>query len=279
VIPVAMLRFAIVFVCLILPACRNSGARMDPALTRLIPPDAVALAGARLDQLRTTPLYRKLAAQHRLPQFDQFSAETGIDPQRDVSELLFAHDGKHGLLMARGAFRGGRNRPDGSLVFLDQRIALAGPAAMVRTAIDQYRTGHASPPPALLARVPGDGQIWAASIGWPGLPPATLSEMGNAANLDRVLRAVADLSFMADFTSGVHAAATANCRTDQEASALAENLRALASLAHAGAPKNEPDLQRAFDAIQVRQDARAIKVTLDLPEDLAERLADYGVKH
>ena len=54
--------------CLVLAGCRGAvgtHSRIDPALTAFIPPYTLALAGVRVDQLRATPLYRKLAGEEK----------------------------------------------------------------------------------------------------------------------------------------------------------------------------------------------------------------------
>ena len=158
-----------------------------------MPPDSIALADIHLDQLRATPLYRKLSAQHRIPRFEAFESGTGIDPEHNVRELTVAYDGQNFLWIARGAFQmkepGARRNSDVTIV--DKDTALAGPAPLVRAAIDRYKSGRGGAPGNLMARIetlPGEPQVWAVTSGWPGLRPETLRQMGNAANLDRVLR-------------------------------------------------------------------------------------------
>jgi hypothetical protein len=260
--------------CLALAGCRG---RVDSTWTAFVPPDTMALAGIRLDQLRATPVYRKLAGQHRLPRFDEFRSETGIDPERDIRELLLAYDGQNALWIARGAFQmKPGSRQSGTIVIIDKSIALAGPAPVVRAAIDRYKSGSGGAPGNLLARVEalsGDPQIWAVTSGWTGLRPETLRQMGNAANLDRVLRSAESTTLTADLRTGLHAAMTAECRTEPDARNLSAELRGLLGLARS-VPKNRPDLLRAFDGIQVSQQERSVKVNVDIPQDLVDRLLD-----
>jgi hypothetical protein len=263
------------FLCLALEGCRG---RVDSAWTALVPPDTVALAGVRLYQLRATPVYRKLASQHRLPRFDEFRNETGIDPERDIRELLLAYDGQNALWIARGAFR---MKPPGSprnnsIAIIDKYTALAGPAPVVHAAIERYKSGRSGAPGSLVARVealPGDPQIWVVTNGWTGLRPETLREMGNAANLDRVLRSAESTTLTVDLRAGLHAAMAADCRTEPDALNLSAELRGLLGLAR-GVPRNRPDLLRAFDDVQVTQQGRSVKVNADIPLDLVERLLD-----
>ena len=280
--------------CLVLAGCRGAvgtHSRIDPAMTAFIPPDTLALAGVRVDQLRATPLYRKLAGTNRLPRFDEFRSETGIDPERDVRELLLANDGKNSLLIARGTFeakapasvktsvyQGYTLFGDGEnavFTLIGKTIVLAGRAAVVRAAIDRHKGGRHDAPAALLARaeaLPGDAQVWAAANGWTGFPPEMLPQMGNAANLNRVLQSVEDASMSADLRVGVRAAATGDCRTAQDAKTLSESLRGLVGLGRLSVPENQSDLLRTFDGIQVMQDGRSVKIEVDIPQDLADQL-------
>ena len=264
-----------------LAACRGwiPHGSVDSDLAILIPPDTQMLAGIRFDRLRATPLYRKLAAENMLPAFFEFRAGSGFDPARDLHEVLLASDGKQTLAIARGTFPAKLSGDDGerAIVVLDHGRALAGPPVLVRAAIDRYRSGHRAAPRDLLARaeaLPDDAQIWAVVLAWHGLSPGTLRNMGNAANLDRILREVESATLTADLRSGVRVAFAGDCRTAQDAKTLSEQLRGLLSLLRANVPKNRPDIQRAAASIQVSQSARTAKVNLDLPQDLTDKLAD-----
>lgn len=263
--------------CLALEGCHGS---VDSAWTALAPPDTMALAGVRLYLLRATPAYGKLASQHRLFRFDEFRSETGIDPERDIRELVLAYDGRHALWIARGAFQmkePGSPRNSG-IAIIDKETAVAGPAEAVRAAIERYKSGRGGAPGSLVSRVealPEDAQIWAVTSGWTGLQPETLREMGNAANLDRVLRSAENTTLTADLRAGLHAVMTAECRTEPDARNLSAELQGLLGLVRS-VPRNRPDLLRAFDGVHVTQQGRSVKVNADIPQELVERLLEGG---
>ena len=71
------------------PVARSS---VDPALATLVPADTAILVGAKLDKLRETPTYQKHFSQMSLPRLDDFARETGLDPRKDVWEVLFASE-------------------------------------------------------------------------------------------------------------------------------------------------------------------------------------------
>jgi len=262
---------AAVIFCLVLAGCGlTRHGPIDPALTVFIPPDTVALAGVNMDRLRATHLYRKLAEQNRLPRSGEFSS-------RDLHDLLLASDGRNVLTMVHGALAA---KPAGDLNATEYKgFTLYGNSAAVRAAIDQSKSGGRGAPRDLMARVealPADTLVWAVVAGWKGMGPDQLREMGNLGNLDRVLRAVEGASLTVDLRTGVHAALVGDSRTEADAKSLADSLRGLAALARMGAPRSvpgdQPDLLRALDGIQVKQEGRTVQVNLDIAEDLAEKL-------
>jgi hypothetical protein len=268
---------------------------VDPALAAFVSPDAVALLGVNMDKLRTTPLYRKLADAGRLPHFDQFRADSGFDPSRDIRGLLLSSDGKSALAAAQGAFPAKppgspreseyrsytlyANDPWESIAFIGRNISLGGPTASVRAAIDQYKSGGHGAPHDLIGRaqaLPADVQIWGVVAGWRGATRDQLRAMGNLGNLDRVLRSVEGASLTVDLRAGVHAAFKGDCRTEADARSLADSLRALAALARMGIAQNQPGLARAFDGLQVSEEGRLVQMHIDIAEELAERLVTVG---
>ncbi len=230
-----------------------------------MPPDTLALADIHLDQLRATPLYAKLNAKNLLPGPKEVRAE--------IDELLLASDGRGSVTFARGRFA--EKPPGGEFTLIGDKIAVAGSADMMHAAIERSKRGG-SPPPivALLEALHGSGEVWAVSNGWPGFSDAEARQMGNAANLNRVLRSVQTASLTADFGSGMHMSAAADCPTQQDAQNLADSLRGLLGMIRLSIPPRQPDLQRAFDAIQVQPAGRSIHVAVDLAPQLATQLVD-----
>src|ERR1700681_827461 len=83
----------------------------DPSLLSLVMPDAKVIAGARVDQAKTSPFGMYVLTHLQLddPDFQKFVAVTGFDPRRDVRELLVAsnsaqYDPSHWLVLAKGTF-------------------------------------------------------------------------------------------------------------------------------------------------------------------------------
>jgi len=269
-----------------------TGTRVDPVLAALAPPDAVMLAGVRMDAVRPTALYQKLLAGKLLDQLDDFARETGFDPRRDVREILASSNGRDTIIAARGTFN--VREPEGAtktsykgytlyvgergvVGLIDGSTAVAGELAAVKAALDRYKAGDRSGPSELLARarqIPPENQVWAVSSGYSSALAGRIPESGNAANIGRMLQAVEKVTAGADLHAGFNAYAEGVCATDQDAKNLGDTVRGLAGLGRLSVPKNQPDLLRVWDGIKVEQAQRTIRVTVVVPEDLAEKLID-----
>jgi len=81
------------------------GPKIDPALSSLIPPDTILLAGARLEALEKTPIYLNHLAKRSMPLIDDFPKQIGLEVRRqDLWELLLISDGKQSAVLGHGKF-------------------------------------------------------------------------------------------------------------------------------------------------------------------------------
>lgn len=101
---------ALLAVALLMAGCRREPqfARVDAALAPLIPSDTVALACLRLDRLKASPFSRQFVEQTPLPFLTDLQKQTGLDPRRDIWELVWAirSEGRAPLVFIRGKFGG-----------------------------------------------------------------------------------------------------------------------------------------------------------------------------
>ncbi len=230
-------------------ACRRAPSHIDPVLEAFVPEDAVLLAGVRVEPLRGTPLFEKVMA---------------IAPVQDARELLLASDGRTSVLAARGTFAAGHP----GLTVVDAATALAGAPEAVRAALARRGGKPAVTPLLTRARaIPAEYQVWAVSSGTPDIP-------GGAGNFDRLLRAVADVTFVADLRSGIRAEARGVCRDEPNARKLADALRGLLALARLAAPKSDPALNGVYDAIRIEQQRDTVRLKAEIPAGSAARLLD-----
>ena len=267
---------------------------IDPDLVALVPGDTVTLAGLRLEALRATPLWQKWVAAKPVAPLDELARDTGLDLRKDVSEVLLASNGKDGVVLARGKFqraeleanlerRGGKRMPhrgttlvgneDAAVAFLSSSIAVAGPAPLVRNAIDQR--GRSGAPKALLEEAKGvaaDSQVWAVSLGGLDQAAKAAPQVGNLANLAKFAELVERFSFGADLRSGLDATGVIVCRNEQDAQTLSDAARGIIGLARLSTPASEPDLLRVYDGIQVSLEQRTVRLHAEIAQELLDKL-------
>lgn len=289
--------------CLVVAGCqarRSESLHVDPALESLVPADTVFVAGANIDAIRDTPVYQKLLSRMPLPQLDEFARRTGLDPRKDLSQVLSCSNGKTGLLMARGKFRtadvearlegNGAKRfqykkyslfgdERGAVFFLNSSTAIAGPAPELQSLIDQ--NGGRGLPPALrdlLRSLPANDQIYAALTG--GLTGLNLAAPpdSNLGNIMQALRSIDSATLGMDLSHGVAAVAEVTCKTDRDAKFVHDMVKGIVGLGRLNTRDNQPELLKLYDAIQVTQQQDRTKVTADIPPDLADRFLDLWLK-
>ena len=179
---IKLLRLAIL---LALPAATWAA---DPALLKLVMPDAKVIAGIQVDQTRNSLFGQYILSHMQVDDtgFKSFIAQTGFDPRRDVNEILIASSwasndaASRWLVMARGTFDLGKiahaaqnngittasfqgvnilshssadkAAADNAIAFFDATSAVMGDLASVKAAIQRQQSA-AAPSNQLLAKV------------------------------------------------------------------------------------------------------------------------------
>lgn len=269
--------------------------RIDPALATLIPPDAVALVGVKADALRSTEFYRRWVVARPQPRLDEFASRTGLDPRKDIWELLIASDGKSAVAMARGKFSPAGLEPSlaqagaqrfaykgytlvgseqAAVVFMNASTALAGPAAALRATLDRRETG-AKPPKALLDRVatiPAISQVWAAATGPFDKFDLPVSRTGNLSIPTQIFGSIQAVTAWADLRQGVDLVAKIEGSTPSDAKRVHDTLRGLLGMGRLSTADGERELLRLYDSISVEQKDQAVSVNANIPIDFIEKL-------
>jgi len=271
------------------------GPKIDPALSSLIPPDTILLAGARLDQIQKTSFYQKHLVHRPVPVMDDFPEQIGLNVQRkDLWELLYISDGKQSVVLGRGKFadeaeprieRPGWTRFGyrGYNLVGDERAAVLlvsptviglGPTAALRSLIDNKSKSNG--PPASLAeqlkQMPAEAVLWAAYGG--GIRALPFGLPGDMANINRIIASIQTGSIYFDLRAGIKGLATGTCATEQDAKSLYDALRALTGLGRLAISKDKPEQAKMLDGIRVTQESRKVNVHIDEPEELAGPLLD-----
>jgi hypothetical protein len=291
--------------CLALTACQpkqSASLHASPALEALVPADTVVVLGVNLASLRDTSVYQKLQTRIPLPQLDTFAQQTGLDPRKDLSEILFASNGKNALLLVRGKFRladlqarfkskgvtpsnykghdlFGDGR--GAVTFLDDSTAAAGTTADIRALLDRpggRERGLPIPLRDLLRTLPAGDQVYAALTGGVENLNLPLPREGNLGNILQALRSVQSATLGMDLSKGIDAIAVVNCNTERDAKFVHDLVRGLVGFGRLNTPDNQPDLLKLYDAIQVTQQQAQTKVTADVPQELADKFLDLWLK-
>jgi hypothetical protein len=294
---------AILFVAALLASCQRSttttAVRVDPALATLVPPDATLLVGAKLDKLRETAVYQKHFDQMPLPRLDDFAKQTGLDPRKDVWEMLFASNGSWGVLMARGKFptseleprleqQGAtRTRYKGYSLFGDDRnaaffmnssTAIAGSTPALKTIIDNRDRSSGGIPPALqplVNLIPRASQFWAVFNGT--LASLPFPNDSNLGNVNQFIRSVQNGRFSASLTNGLDFQASGTCDTGPGAKQIHDLLKGLIGMGRLSTPDNRPDLLKVYDSIDVQQQGNVVNVSASVPQDVVDKFLNTFV--
>ncbi len=289
--------------CLALAGCQTKKPgllHIDPALESLVPADTIFVVGANLDAIRGTTVYQKLLSRAPLPQLDDFARQTGLDPRKDLSQILSCSNGKHGLLMARGKF----NRADlearlerqgakpisyknhrlfgtenQAITFLNDSTAVAGQTGELRAILDGHTT--AGLPPALrdlLRTLPQSDQIYAALNGSLAGLNLAAPENSNLANIMQALRSVNSATLGMDLSSGLQLVAAVNCNTERDAKFVHDMLKGVIGLGRLNTPDNQPEMLKLYDAIQVTQQQTHAEVQASISQGQADKFLDLWLK-
>lgn len=290
-----MKRQAVFVAALALAACTHSappGPRIDPALAGLIPADTTVLAGLRFESIEKTPLYQKSIAEHDLPPISEFATRVGIDPRKNLWELLYVSNGARSAVLGHGMFSDEgepklQNRGDNrfgykgftlvgndfdAILLVNQTVLAMGDTDELKAMVDAHEKS-AGPPAAmtaLLARMPPTAQVWTAYSG--GLTKLPFDSESNLNNVNKILGMIQSATLYLDLTHGLNGLAQGAARSETDAQKLEGGLTAIISLAAAAMPQNQPELQKVWEGIRVTHEDGEVRLQIDEPEDLAERL-------
>jgi len=268
------------------------GPKIDLALETLVPDDTTLLVGTRLEALERTPVYQKYLGGRNFPQIEEFARQTGLDPKKDLWELLFVSDGKHNVLLGRGKFANEmepRLEKEGvtrfgykgynllgdekaAVVFINTTTAAIGPTESLRFLIDQRGTskGPSAALTALMKNIPPEAQFWAVYAGG----AFDLGLGGNLANVTKLVGSIESGSVYFDLRTGLNGVAMGDCSTDQSAEDVEGALKAFIGLGRLNTPPNEKELLAAFDGMRITLQDKRIRLYMDVPQDAVDQFID-----
>jgi len=265
--------------------------RIDPALATLVPPEAIALAGVRLDRLRQAAAYKQLRPVLETNPVARLTQRAG-DAFADLWELLAVVTPDDAVWMARGRFSPSGMEPrvswDGArrttyrnhllitdgeraIVFMNATTAVAGNPERLRKIIDQ-RDSDVKPPGDLLAlayTIDGSNQIWAVAQGGRSFPAVVPGALGHT--LSEVLPKLRHARVMVDVQDRVLLRADGECFTPEDAETLRSALKAFIGLAKLQ-KKGAPALRKLLEQASVTGEASTVGFTVEAPPDLLRAL-------
>jgi len=265
------------------------GPKIDPALATLIPDDTTLVVGTRLEALEKTPVYQKYLADRKFPQVEEFAKQTGLDPQKDLWELLFVSNGKNNVLLGRGKFademeprleKGGAKRfgykgynligdEKRAVVFISSSTAAMGATESLRYLLD--RRGTSKGPPAAVAAqmkdIPAEAQFWAVYAGG----PVDLGFTGNLGNINKLVNSIQTGSVYFDLRTGLSGVAIGDCATNQEAEDVQGALKAFIGLGRLNTPAKETEMQAAWDGLRTTLQDKRVKLYIEVPQNVVDQ--------
>jgi hypothetical protein len=283
---------------------------VDTQLLNLVMPDAQIMAGINITNSEITPLGTFLLAQISAndQSLQELIAQTGFDPRKDVTEVLAASNGNQAapasLALSKGNFDvakivaaiGAKSNQtvstyngatlitvgaDGSsaVAFLGNTIAIAGNLASVKAAVDRSSlVNSVSPALATQAQALSTSQdAWSVSLASLGaLIPGSgaASSNGMAGQALQLVKNIQSCSAGLKFGPSVQFTAQAVADTPEDAGALGDVIKMVASLAAMGAGSNKDAaaIAQMLQSLQVTTTGSTVNLSATVPESQIEAL-------
>ena len=264
---------------------------IDPQFAALVPPDTTLLVGLRVENLVKTSIYQKYMSGGKIAVIDKFARGTGINPEKSLWNLLLVSNGRDSFVLGRGKFADELMAPDfskkgvarfgykGLTLFGDEQQAMLmvnsstiamGDTPTLRALVDGRPSFRGLPErvSALTKEVPRQTQFWGVYVGG----PLNLPLSGNLENANKVLGLMGNGIFYFDVRQGVTGTITGVAANPQDAQQAHDGLVGFLGLGRMMIPKNQSDLARALDGIQVTQEGQRVTVKIAESDELAGTL-------
>src|SRR6266571_8685794 len=279
-----------------------------PAEGLLLPADARFVVGLDAKRFTASPLYKRFQAQARPDAFRELEERTGLDPERDVDQILIAGQATKGagpgLAIVLGSFdtyKLGRSietskdkvagrtfvgyteyvfnessREAMAVAFLDRQALLIGRPAAVEAALSGRANGTAplranASIMGLLERVKPGSTFW--MVGdqslLQNLPGTVPSPTGNGTSIE--LPALRSLIVTGDLEPVISLAITGDAADEAAAKNLANIVSGFVSLVALQASQ-KPELKDLAQAISVATERSHVLVNARVPYEMLEAL-------
>jgi len=306
------MRFRILLVSFALSAAAANVLAVDASMLNLLMPDAKVVSGVDIERTRNSPFgqYFLKQATAQESHLSKFTEMTGVDPRKDLYEVLVASSesgaslrgGAGAVVIVRGAFNpakimqlaathGSLSSYNGTQVvetgkgaktawagFLGN-LLVAGPPASVKSAIDRYRSAGKTDA-LLISRIQAASSqhdAWFLTTVSPGALAGNLTANPNVkgAMAGDLVKGIDSLTAGVKFGANVILSGEATARSDQDATALVDVMKFFASMAQSNGAKSGP--LGMLDAMQMTATGRTVKFSLSTPEQEFEKLFGPGM--
>jgi len=278
----------------------------DASLLQLVPADLNVIGGVNIDRAANSPFGQYVLSQVKDGDndFREFVAAAGFDPRRDLREVVFASPaaGQHspGVVLARGVFNGPQilaavqakghggtvttyngvsllEKDGHSIGFVDGSLAVAGQSDLVRAALDRRSgTPAASALSAKASAAQSQFDAWMVTSGVfiAPMPRSKGSRQARANPVMPNLQGILETSGGLKFGTLIEFSAQALTRSNQDAQALSDVVKFLASMVQMNGDKN-PDVAPMLAILQslnVTTDGATVRLSFSIPEQELEKL-------
>ena len=281
----------------------------DSSMLNLLMPDAKVVSGVDVERTRNSPFGQYFLNQMgaRESGLEKFKEMTGLDPRKDVYEIVVASSdsgaslqtgGAGSVVIVRGAFDPSKLmqlasahgtvtsyngtqviEADSAWVGLLGNLLVAGPQPGVKSAIDRFRSAKKADA-VLVSRIQAASSrhdAWFLTTVSPGALAGNLSSNPNikGAMSGDLVQGIENISAGVKFGANVIVSGEAMARSNQDATALVDVMRFFASMAQSNGGKS--GAMGMLDAVQMTADGRTVKFSLTTPEQEFEKLFVPGL--
>lgn len=295
----ALVLVAFIAVKVLVKPSDDDPVKIDPALMVLVPPETQLLMGIRVKEITQTPVYSILRQKKILEPLEEFVARTGINPDKQLYEMLVTFDGQESLVLARAKFNeeaalepdikgpgmqrfehGGRmfiGNEQFAIAFVNASTGMLGTTAYLRKIVDRLNAGELGMPAYFEEQqrhITRANYVWIVTRGLTPEMRAYLPAQGNAANLLRLLDGLRGSRVAIDLRNDIVLRAHADMDSPAAAEQLASALKGLAGLARLTTSNENLDLLNVYDSLETKATEANVDVSIRIGQAQVAKVAE-----
>jgi hypothetical protein len=273
---------------------------IDDASLKFLPSETKGVVVIDVAALRNAPLVQDVLKAKALsgPRgWEDFVAATGMDPERDIDKVTIGKlEGKDAVVIAQGrinkfkieqflkdkgkesqSYLGQSLYRDGDSTFVVMdNLVLIGQLNAVKKAVDQMQIPGSAPLradlTAAIQTIEAGNQVW-------GVGDFSVDDLGNigirgpAPAVD-MLKSLKSGTYQMHVDTGVQARAVGNFADAESAKSVGDLVRGALAVAKLQVAKQQPDMVRLLDGIQVGNSGTTLTLRIEESGELLKKLKD-----